>query len=95
MGHNWVIGSRVRGFVCWGYRDYLALFSCGKRYDFTNEQLGALCGPEVLSWWGRAVVGFEGCGCALGDGSDIIEDDICLVEVSLVHESLPDFNYDG
>jgi hypothetical protein len=48
----------------------------------------------VLSWWGRAVVGFEGCGCALGDGSDIIEDDICLVEVSLVHESLSDFDDD-
>jgi hypothetical protein len=40
------------------------------------------------------MVGFEGCGCALGDGSDIIEDDICLVEVSLVYESLSDFDDD-
>jgi hypothetical protein len=41
------------------------------------------------------MVGFEGFGCALGDGSDIIEDDVCFVEVSFVHKSLSNFNYDG
>ena len=95
MGHNGVIGGRVCGFVCGGDRDYLSLVPCGECYDFTDEYWGAQCGPEVLSWWGRAMVGLEGCGCALGDGSDIIEDDICFVEVSFVHKSLSDFNYDG